>query len=601
MLKLIKKTRILFLVVVTFCFLSTGLQANSHDGVILKMNFDNNISDLSGNNLDSNWIGTASYVAGNSGQAASLKEVNDNYVLVKHNDKLVNMSQLYISIWAKKNNANIGRDLIRKHGHYVISITDRGVTGYVQTENGNVRVSNYFVNEIQDTNWHHYVLSYDGKQIRLLVDGNEVASALQGGTVINDSSRDLYIGKHPWGVSFDGQIDQLEIRNNIPTESNYVLKLDFNNNIIDKSGNDLETSWIGEEKYTTGNAGQALDLSVADDNYVVVPHTEVLTEMKELYISVWAKKNNADIGGDLLRKHTHYKLGISERGVFGYVRTENGGVTVNNFFVDMIRDTNWHHYELSYDGIQIKLIVDGNEVASALQSGTVINDPSRDLYIGKHPWGSAFEGQIDDLEIKKEDYASTAIILPGLTFAKCNIYKDNQLLRIQDTVEGQNVSAILELTDLKFGEYKIEVDEIAKNPETGNVARHTGSYTFTMDANTQQNQTMSLTSTSVDTGKVQINFIGYYADWADGSKCSIYKKNDNGDYEQYWSEEITATGYQTSYVYFDELIFGQYKFVLRSGIGHAGVLFAEGEFVINSSSQRNINNVVIELVPYNYN
>jgi hypothetical protein len=62
-----------------------------------------------------------------------------------------------------------------------------------------------------DTEWHLYVLTYDGAVATLWLDGIAVESAPFTGRVARNVDRAVQIGGDPWGASFDGQIDEIRI------------------------------------------------------------------------------------------------------------------------------------------------------------------------------------------------------------------------------------------------------------------------------------------------------------------------------------------------------------------------------------------------------
>lgn len=409
-----------FLVIFLFFNIFFLAAQNSGEDFVLKMNFDKNISDSSPAGLSTRWFGTErygrGYTSGANNQAADLSAGDNNYIVVDHNDVLDGMDQLYISIRAKKKEMNVGGDIIRKHAQYTITIGSSSVSVQFATENESLHYQINSLHQIADTLWHQYELIYDGRVLRLLVDGVTIEARKLTGPVKRDSSRDVYIGKNPWGDAFNGSIDELEIRNRVPAEQTLLLKMDFQEHEYDVSGNNLQSRWSGEERYAEGKSGQALDLSTDLDNFVVVEHNDMLDGMDELYLSVWAKKSNASAGGDIIRKHAQYRLSIGEHNAYAYVATENGNVVINNYSIHWINDTKWHHYELLYDGKMIQLLIDGIEAGLMEQTGTVKRDHTRDIYIGKNPWGDAFYGQIDELEIRNtiEVETETDLVLKDL-------------------------------------------------------------------------------------------------------------------------------------------------------------------------------------------
>jgi len=176
---------------------------------------------------------------------------------------------------------------------------------------------------------------------------------------------------------------------------------------FDGSTNDViganHGEWMeGAPAYTSGWLGQAIALDgTSDGPYVRVPDDASLEGMSTLSISVWAKKDNSAVGGQLFKKHVTYDLEInaSAHDFDGYVRNNlNEAADLHGTTVTNIQNTAWHHYAVVYDGTNAMGYVDGVEVASVALSGAV-QETSHDLYIGKDPWGLAFAGAIDEMKI----------------------------------------------------------------------------------------------------------------------------------------------------------------------------------------------------------
>jgi len=175
----------------------------------------------------------------------------------------------------------------------------------------------------------------------------------------------------------------------------------FNGSTNDVIGTNHGEWMDGEPSYTSGLLGQAITLDgTTNGPYVRVPDNPSLEGMSNLSVSVWAKKDDPSVGGQLFKKHVSYDLFINKAFDFdGYVRhitTESAdlhGTTVTN-----MQDAAWHHYAIVYDGTNAMGYVDGTEVASAELSGAV-NEYPHDLYIGKDPWGEAFAGAIDEMKL----------------------------------------------------------------------------------------------------------------------------------------------------------------------------------------------------------
>ena len=62
----------------------------------------------------------------------------------------------------------------------------------------------------------------------------------------------------------------------------------------------------------------------------------------------------------------------------------------------------WHHAAVTYDGVMLRLYLDGVEVDSGPLSGPVDIDPTMPVTIGNQPPGAGdrfFDGLLDDVRI----------------------------------------------------------------------------------------------------------------------------------------------------------------------------------------------------------
>lgn len=119
-----------------------------------------------------------------------------------------------------------------------------------------------------------------------------------------------------------------------------------------------------------------------------------------LTISVWAKKNSGT-GGTIFLKHVCYILAVGADTINSYIQTDTGQIDLDVYGAAAIDDTEWHHYEITYDSRtgQAELSVHGAVLASGTGSGRVRWNPCdlRDISVGRDPWGDSFDGLIDEL------------------------------------------------------------------------------------------------------------------------------------------------------------------------------------------------------------
>ncbi len=125
--------------------------------------------------------------------------------------------QITVAVWAKSNTEhwNSSGCLVSKREAYILHPNENSKTlcFYILEENEPV----CFTPNIDLTQWHYYAGTFDGRTIRLYIDGNEVAAKyLNADNVsINEDSGPLLIGKDDFAEPryFNGQIAEVRIWN----------------------------------------------------------------------------------------------------------------------------------------------------------------------------------------------------------------------------------------------------------------------------------------------------------------------------------------------------------------------------------------------------
>ncbi len=182
-------------------------------------------------------------------------------------------------------------------------------------------------------------------------------------------------------------------------EPGLSLYLNFNNNVIDLSGKGNDGVWNGEPSYGEGQVNQGASFDgTSDGSYLFVDNDESLEFTDSFTLMGWAKKNDPDSGQGLFYKHTLYSLLIADNQI--RYRLEDGTEDTGNVWVQAadIYNTDWHHYALAYNGSNVKLYLDGEEIDSRPFSGSFY-PVYWDLYFAKNPWGVSFNGSIDEVMV----------------------------------------------------------------------------------------------------------------------------------------------------------------------------------------------------------
>jgi len=189
---------------------------------------------------------------------------------------------------------------------------------------------------------------------------------------------------------------------------NLNLYLKLNNTLLDSSGKFNHGVWKNSESYGVGIEGSAVKFDgLVDGPYFIVKDMDLLRGMDKLSISVWAKKENASQGGLLVYKHTQYYVDIREDRFVYYIN--NGTQSIPLGEPASINDADWHLYTMVYNGSVFIGYVDGVEAGRRDFTGKIHIDPSRDIYFGRTPWSSYFNGSADEVKIYSKALSETEV------------------------------------------------------------------------------------------------------------------------------------------------------------------------------------------------
>src|SRR5262249_52033129 len=163
--------------------------------------------------------GGATFASGKVGQAFSFAAATNSGVLVPSSNSLNPTEAITIDAWVNPSSyPNTGPAVVRKDTNnvgttqYSLSIGDGLTAGTVHCNiGGSVGATG---GSVPLNQWTHLACTYDRQNLRVYVNGVEVASSAAT-QAIPTSSQDLGIGKDPGfnDRNFDGLIDEVEILN----------------------------------------------------------------------------------------------------------------------------------------------------------------------------------------------------------------------------------------------------------------------------------------------------------------------------------------------------------------------------------------------------
>jgi hypothetical protein len=205
-----------------------------------------------------------------------------------------------------------------------------------------------------------------------------------------------------------------------PTDTGLVLHYEFENNVLDSSGNAIHGTPQGSPAYISGVLGQAISLSPADGNdYADCGNPAALNfGTVDWSICAWVKTTQAGAtatvfanGGDNTGG-IRYTLGIGEGGPDGVVTltTDDDVDKRQAISSTTVNDDQWHHVVGLRSGTAIRVYVDGVlDGTDTLPAGYDLSGVSQhNAYVGiitdhRDATGQTLEkpfvGLIDDLRI----------------------------------------------------------------------------------------------------------------------------------------------------------------------------------------------------------
>jgi len=185
---------------------------------------------------------------------------------------------------------------------------------------------------------------------------------------------------------------------------------------VDSSGNDNDGTLVGSPQWVVGKIGGALQLNGTSD-YVNCSNDAVFDITEQVTLSVWVNTNDAGNGqhnpyitkGDTTYGLKHHTSNGIE--VFIY---DGDWYQARSDALDSSFNSIWHHVAGTYDGIQLKLYIDGALQTTSDHVGSIATNQFA-VNIGRNSEAEAddggrfYEGAIDDVRIYNRVLSSAEI------------------------------------------------------------------------------------------------------------------------------------------------------------------------------------------------
>src|SRR5205807_466136 len=156
--------------------------------------------------------------------------------------------------------------------------------------------------------------------------------------------------------------------------------------------------------YTTGISGQAFNFN--NDTFVDIPNHAGLDPTSQITIDAWVKPAFVDRGGSsvdtILMPANGYGYGLfsGASSSWGPLGTLIFNINLNNQIYSsspIPNDGHFHHVAATYDGANMRIYLDGVQVASQALSGSITYNGNGDDLIGKAYDGRLSQAAIDEV------------------------------------------------------------------------------------------------------------------------------------------------------------------------------------------------------------
>ena len=350
----------------------------------------------------------------------------------------VGIDEFTVEGWARTTASNTATDvksIVARDGMF--NLGRQGNKAYGSIRVGTTTFEVKGSRDINEGKWHHFALTYDGADLKLYVDGEQVDEEAAGGT-IQPSAADLRFGASCWCTSshFTGDIDEVAVYDHVLEELRFQERFEHQwtplPNCPDASAYaDLVCEsepigyWrLGEPGGSTamadhteirngvypggmtlgrwgaisGDSNKAAGISsyspsVAYEQYGSYAVDEFSAEG---WVRTTENKASSPDVSTIIGRADSFNLGLQQNKAYGSVtigglKTEvKGGLAIN--------DGTWHHLALTYDGTSLRLFVDGVEVLPAVSvTGRPDNVVDRALYVGSmNSSATRLRGEVDE-------------------------------------------------------------------------------------------------------------------------------------------------------------------------------------------------------------
>lgn len=399
-------------------------------GLIAAWKFDENTGNVAYDQLGVNNGAITGYnwVSGINGSALEFDGLGGHVQVPKTTALNPIGDKISFSFWFKMSAVGAGGAMVYQNVKYILRLDAQGRMTFALYTPLYTDIAVAYSDRILDTDWHHAAATYDGATMKLYVDGVLKVSKSNTGS-LHTSTSDVYIGNQNTINHFKGAVDEVLIYNTALTD-NDVLQIfnttpnpgDGESSIISSWNFDENSGTIVTDNHGTNNGiisnavlgqgvlGSCLTFDGTGGN-VKILNSANLNPVNAITMMAWVKtKENKTI--KIFQKGDWDGHGIGQGNWDGWnvhIRTNDnvshtihwgGGLPILN---------EWYHIAMTYDGVMLKIYVNGQLKNSAAVTGNLkIN--TRDISIGSDNNAQKFlNGSVDEVKMFGRALSQTEI------------------------------------------------------------------------------------------------------------------------------------------------------------------------------------------------
>jgi hypothetical protein len=356
----------------------------------------------------------------------------------------------YEAFFRASTDVTVARKILSKGAaaNYSVALGLQQTTGKIQVEfviGGTLR-NILSANAYNDNQWHHVACTYDGTNISLYVDG-QIDNIVAATGAVSANISDMEIGRNTDGGGtqpFIGTIDEVRIWNVARTPAQILAALGtvltgneaglqayyhFNNVLFNGQNrvvsNNCTATGIALDGISFGTATTPAfscatpgftepdcNITLVNGDNVTIPHNAALA-LTQFTVAAYIKTNQTNAVTDYRR--VVYKEGAG--GGQNYSLSVHNGraeIQFNNsttvFSSIDVTDNLWHYIVGTYDGVTLKIYVDGTLSGALATTNIPSTSVSNDLFIGQNgAGGEQFIGKLDEISIWDRALTATEI------------------------------------------------------------------------------------------------------------------------------------------------------------------------------------------------